>query len=324
LNGQIQLYEIQQQQKHINWKLVQTFPQEHPLNEISSLLQLNPNTLVSSSAWSSPSSNTDNVIVIWSKSKSSSSSCEYEPVQRITRKETGGDISRLVLINQKKEEEEEQFASCSYSYDSVLIWRRKGKGDKFQIKQKITNVINVSRFIYISQTNELIFESSSPYLLHIWSPSPSSSSSSNFVERQKIETSSSIWSLCQINDSNRNRIEFASGHWNGQIMIWSKEQQPQINYSLCKTLQPFNNNTVHGMIFINNNNEGFNHFLISCSYQENKIVIYKGEEEKEELKHERVTRLIPMSNGQFASGGDNQCLNIWSPSSFSSSSSSSS
>jgi hypothetical protein len=195
LNGQIQLYEIQQQQKHINWKLVQTFPQEHPLNEISSLLQLNPNTLVSSSAWSSSSSNPDdNVIVIWSKSKSSSSSLEYEPVQRITRKETGGDISRLVLINQKKEEEEEQFASCSYWDHSVFIWRRKGKGDKFQIKQKITNVINVWRLLYISQTNELIFESSSPYLLHIWSPSLSSSSSSNFVERQKIETSSSIWS----------------------------------------------------------------------------------------------------------------------------------
>jgi hypothetical protein len=40
-------------------------------------------------------------------------------------------------------------------------------------------------------------------------------------------------------------------------------------------------------------------------------------EEKEELEHKEVTRLIPMSNGQFASGGyrDNQCLNIWSPSS---------
>jgi hypothetical protein len=314
------LYSIQQQQQQINFKLVQTFPQEHRLNEISSLLQLNPNTLVSSA---SSSSNTDNVIVIWSKFKSSSSSLEYEPVQRITRKEAGvSGIQRLVIINQKKEEEE-VFASCSKWEDSVIIWTRRGKGgegDKFQIKQKITNVKYVLRLLYISQTNELIFDS--PSLLHIWSPS--SSSSSDFVEKQKIKTSSSICSLCQLNE-NRNRIEFASGHKNGQIIIWSKQQQINSEYSLCKTLQPFNH-LVDDIIFINYNNEGFNHFLMSCSYQENKIVIYKGEEkeEKEELEHINVRRLIPMSNGQFANGGGNKCLNIWSPFSSSSSSSSSS
>jgi hypothetical protein len=315
--GQIQLYSIQQQQQQINCKLIQTFPQEHSSSySITSIIQINPNTLISSpSAYSSPS---DNVIVIWSKSKSLfRSSLEYEPVQRITPKETGGGgIWRLVLINQKKEEEE-QFASCSPTDHSVLIWRRRGKGDKFQIKQKITNVKGVCRLLYISQTNELIFESYPSPLLQIWSPS--SSSSSNFVEKQKIETSSCIYSLCQLNDSNRNRIEFASGHSNGQIMIWSK-QINESNYSLSKTLQPFNNDhLVWDLIFINYN-EGFNHFLISCSGDENKIVIYKGEgfEEEEELEHKRVSRLIPMSNGQFASGGWNQCLNIWTPSSSSS------
>jgi hypothetical protein len=318
------MYSIQQQQQQINFKLIQTFPQEHSSNWITSIIQLNPNTLVSSS---SSFSNTDNSIVIWSKSKSSSSSfLEYEPVQRITLEETGnGRIDKLVLIKQKKEEEEEEeevFASCSSWAGSIIIWGRRGKGgkgDKFQIKQKITKVNYVCRLLYISQTNELIFASYSSYsFLQIWSPSPSSSSSSSsdFVERQKIETSSSdIYSLCQLNDSNRNRIEFASGHENGQIMIWSKQLQ-QINYSLCKTLQPFNR-PVHDIIFINYNNEGFNHFLISYSEDENKIVIYKGEEEeeKEELEHEYVYRLIPMSNGQFASGGANKCLNIWSPSS---------
>jgi WD40 repeat protein len=321
------LYEIQQQQQQINCKLIQTFPQEHPSScEIASIIQLNPNTLISSS--DSSSNPSDNVIVIWSKSKSKSlfrSSLEYEPVQRITQKETGGEgIERLVLIKQKNkedEEEEEVFASCSNLDNLVLIWRRGkgGKGDKFQIKQKITNLKGVCRLLYISQTNELIFNSDSSYpsLLHIWSTS-SSSSSSDFVERQKIETSDFIWSLCQLNE-NRNRIEFASGHLNGQIMIWSKQQQ-EINYSLCKTLQPFNT-YVTDIIFINNNE--FHHFLISCSYHENKIVIYKGEEEEEEeeedLEHERVWRLIPMSNGQFASGGRNKCLNIWSSSSSSSS-----
>jgi hypothetical protein len=197
--------------------------------------------------------------------------------------------------------------------NSIRIWR-KGKGE-FTTNQKLTNVKAVYRLLYISHTNELIFGSDSFLnLLQIWSPSPfSSSSSSDFVEKQKIETSSGIESLCQLNE-NRNRIEFASGHPYGQIMIWSK-QINESKYSLSKSLQPFND-LIYDLIFLNDNE--FN-FLISCSYHENKIVIFKGEKEKEEeLEHEGVRRLIPMSNGQFASGGSNQCLNIWSPSSSSS------
>ena len=85
------------------------------------------------SSWSDSDSfsPSDNVIVIWSKSKSSSL---YEPLQRITVKETGPNIRRLVLITQKKEEEEEEFASCSFDDHSIIIWRRV-KGE-FQIKQK--------------------------------------------------------------------------------------------------------------------------------------------------------------------------------------------
>jgi hypothetical protein len=67
----------------------------------------------------------------------------------------------------------------------------------------------------------------------------------------------------------------------------------------------------YDLIFLND--KGFD-CLIACSWHENKIKIFKGEE-GEELKHEGVNRLIPMSNGQFASGGWNQCLNIWRPSS---------
>ncbi len=314
------MFEIQQQ-----IKLIQTFPQEHSSDSsITCLLQINSNTIVSSASASS-SNPDDNVIVIWTKSKSKSF---YEPVQRITREEAGENINRLVLINQKKEGEEE-FASCSFGDHSIIIWRRE-KGDKFRIKQKLTNVNSVSvyRLLYISQTNELISGSDSfpSSLLQIWSTSPSSSSSSSssdFVERQKIKTSSPIYSLCQINrnDTKSRRIEFASGHENGQVMIWSKQQQianESNHYSLCKTLKPFNEGWVQDLIFINDNRF---ECLISCCYNENKIKIFKGEEE-EELEHEKVRRLILMSNGQFASGGYNQCLNIWSPSSSSLSSSS--
>jgi hypothetical protein len=319
------LYEIQQQQQQqikTTTKLLQTFPKEHPSNSITSLLQINTNTLTSAS-WSS-SNPDDNVIVIWSKSKSSS--LQYEPIQRITKKEAGGDIYHLVVMKQKKEgEEEEEFASCSSDDKSIIIWRR-GKGDegKFQIKQKIENVKHNYKLLYISLTNELISGSypfSSP-LLQIWSSSSSSSSpsspssSSDFVVRQKIKTTSPIWSLCQINKNDTSkRIEFASGHRNGLIMIWSKQQQINgSNHYSIRTLQPFKT-CVNDLILINDN--GRFDCLIACSHQENKIVIYKEGEEKEgeELEHKEVVSLIPMSNGQFASGGHNQCLNIWSPSS---------
>ncbi len=82
---------------------MQTFPQEHSSHWITSLIHLNSNTIVSASD-SLSSSLSDNVIVIWTKTKSKSSSL-YGPLQRITKKETGGTINSLVLITQKKEEE---------------------------------------------------------------------------------------------------------------------------------------------------------------------------------------------------------------------------
>ena len=93
----------------------------------------------------------------------------------------------------------------------------------------------VNRLLYISLTNELI-SGSLDSLLQIWS---STSSSSDFVERQNIESSSLIESLCQINENKNDPkiIEFAIEHEIGQIMIWSK-QINESNYSLCKTLQP--------------------------------------------------------------------------------------
>ncbi len=181
------MYEIHQQQHQ--FKLLQTFPQEHSSDYwISSLLQINPHTLISSSD-TMHANLSDIAIVIWSKSKSP----QYEPIQRITGNEAGGGIERLVLLSQKKEDEAKEFASCSRYVDgSIRIWRR-GKGDKFKIKQKITNVKNVQTLLYISFTNELISGYYCSPLLQIWSPS--SSSSSQYKERQKIETSSSIYSL---------------------------------------------------------------------------------------------------------------------------------
>ena len=67
------------------------------------------------------SAESDNVIVIWSKSQSKSSSL-YELMQRITRKETETLISKLVLLSQ------EEFASCSNK--SVIIWTQGRTGGR--------------------------------------------------------------------------------------------------------------------------------------------------------------------------------------------------
>jgi hypothetical protein len=307
------LYAIQQQQQQQQQqiKLLQKFPNEHSSSHwISCFIHINQNTLISSSSyWSS--SDSSNVIVIWSKSSSKSSSSLYEPMQRITPKETGLGVNKLVLLSQKKEEEE-AFASCSFG--SIIIWKR-GQGQKeFQIKQKIvTNVKNVRALLYISLTNELIFAPSSS-LLQIWK---SHSSFSDFVEKQTIQETSRIESLYQLNEKrNDSRIEFVSGYENGKICIWSKQQINGSKYSLIRTLQPFNHDndlgSVNDLIFINHIE--FN-FLIACSKDENKIKLFKEGEEVEELEHKGVGELILMSNGVFASGGSNQFLNIWSPSS---------
>jgi hypothetical protein len=92
-----------------------------------------------------------------------------------------------------------------------------------------------------------------------------SSSTSDLVEKQKIQTPSWVYSLCQINE-NRNRIEFASGHLNGQIMIWSKQINGSNHYSSIRTLQPFNNHDVDDLIFINDN--GRFDFLIVYQFHE--------------------------------------------------------
>jgi WD40 repeat protein len=125
---------------------------------------------------------------------------------------------------------------------------------------------------------------------------------------------SSVSSLVELNTNNNNQnktVEFASGHMCGEIKIWSKRILNSQSYSVLRRLQPFNNDQwVHDLLFLNEFN-----CLISCCSKENKIVIYrnKGEkEEKEELKHEQVSKLVKLRNGVFASGGS-RCLKIWTP-----------
>jgi len=98
------------------------------------IVQLDENNLISSSRGSYDFAcffDSDYVIVIWSKSSSSS----YKPIQGITseKAETKIGVDQLIVLN--KEGEEEEFASISYS--SLIIWTRKrNTSELFGIKQK--------------------------------------------------------------------------------------------------------------------------------------------------------------------------------------------
>jgi hypothetical protein len=313
----ITLYKID---KEMKLTLLQTFPKEHKSYSIDSLLQLNKNTLISASS-SYCFSGSDNIIVVWSKSKTSL----YEPIQRITKKETeeGEGVSKLISINRNKDEEE--FASSSPFNVSVTIWtrrrRRRCQEDEelFQIKQQIINENGSGwSLIYISSVKEIIFQNYTNFIQIF------QSSLSLFEKRQDLQMSSTdVISLVGLVVDNKdssslnnvqNRIEFASGHSSGQIMIWFKQinnSDAYTNYSLLKILKPFDASSVDDLMFIQELN-----CLIACSKHKDKIVIYKNkkeEEEKEELEHKKVTSLVQLRNGVFASGGEDQLLQLWTP-----------
>ena len=152
--GEMHLYEIEQQTK-VN--LMQTFPTEHPSRcWISSFLQPSENTLISSAYFFDPSLDSANAIVIWTKSKSTSS---YEPLQRIAQQEAGKMVAKLVLMKREdKYVEEEKFAS---SFHKMKRRRRRIQNKTKNNHRRLCHAISL-------YSNELISGScSSPSLLQI-------------------------------------------------------------------------------------------------------------------------------------------------------------
>jgi hypothetical protein len=312
------LYQIDKEQvKFTTQTLLQQFPQEHASLSINSLIQLNEMTLVSSadSFFSS-----DNSIVIWFRSQSSLS---YEPKQRITKNQTEGSVSKLIKLNS------DEFAASSFSMPIYLvqIWARSKQAndevdeEKFVIKQKIQANERCYSLLYISITNELICGSYNSIIIF--------AQSTLFEKRQEMYSasflSSDVSSLVELTNTTNTKddmnklVEFASGHSNGQVMIWRKTKIPKqanSNYSLIKSLQLFDY-FVADLLFVDDLN-----FLIACSSREGKIsIVYKYKESKGDLEHRDVARLIQLgggkNNGVFVSGGGGgggeDCLKIWEP-----------
>ena len=122
--------------------------------------------------------------------------------------------------------------------------------------------------------------------------------------KQIIQVESRVYSLCQIDEST-----FASGHYNGSIKIYSKSNNNNsfiFKYSIKQC-----NKSIYKLIYIKQKQ-----ILISSCYVENKIDIYKKEEEdcfklKETLQHNRVSYLVEKNNGMFISGGRDENIKIW-------------
>jgi hypothetical protein len=314
--GEIHLYKID---KEMKLTLSQKFPNEHNSLCISSLLDFDSNTLISSArSYIDPDSDTDQnsqiTIVIWSKSLSSPL---YKAKQRITVEETRIHeyVSKLVHLNN---EDFASFSPCSmFSNGTIAIWtkERRDEEEEEQIfhmnKQEIIRKGDTC-FLYILTTQEFIIG-------HSNSPFPSGHSiqiySSSLRREQELETSqySPVFSLVELSSKNK----FASGHENGEINIWSKSNSRR--YSHLKEIFSFwCRRPIHGyvsepmisdLLFISELK-----LLIWCSKSEDTIVIYKIEVERGDfLKHDKVKRLIHLRNGAFASGGTDGCLRLWSP-----------
>ena len=324
--GKIHLYKID---KEMKLTLSQKFPNEHNSISISSLLDFDSNTLISSARsyidydYYSEFDHSEITIVIWSKS-SSSSPLLYKAKQRITLKETCSSmyVSKLVRLNN------DEFTSFSpsspFSFGTIAIWtkERRSKRDEEQDEEQIFHIEKQGDmkgdtcFLYISTTQEFIIG-------HSNSPFPSGHSiqiyhSSNLGREKELETSqySPVFSLVELSSSkNRFDVKFASGHVNGQINIWSKSASRGYSHlkEIYSCLRRLHDNVYKPMIsdllFI----KEFN-LLIWCSNQEDAIVIYKIDVDRGEiLKHDKVGRLIHLRNGAFASGGTDGCLRLWTP-----------
>jgi hypothetical protein len=234
--GEIHLYKID---KEMKLTLSQKFPNEHNSLCISSLLDFDSNTLISSArSYIDPDSDTDQnsqiTIVIWSKSLSSPL---YKAMQRITVEETRIHeyVSKLVHLNN---EDFASFSPCSmFSNGTIAIWtkERRDEEEEEQIfhmnKQEIIRKGDTC-FLYILTTQEFIIG-------HSNSPFPSGHSiqiySSSLRREQELETSqySPVFSLVELSSKNK----FASGHENGEINIWSKSNSRR--YSHLKEIFSF-------------------------------------------------------------------------------------
>ncbi len=318
--GIIRLYKID---KEMKLTLSQKFPNEHNSICISSLLDFDSNTLISSARtyidYESDTDHESNVtIVIWSKS--SSSSPLYKAKQRITLKETCSYtyVSKLVRLNN------EEFTSFSPSsqltFGKIAIWtkERRSKRDEeqiFHIKKQI-KMKGDTCFIYISTIEEFIIGYSN-------SPFPSGHSiqiyySSFLFKIQELETSSysPVISLVELSsNSNKFDVKFASGHVNGEINIWSKRNSRGYSHlkEIFTSFRRLPNNDsipmISDLLFIKEYN-----LLISCSEVEGAIFIYKIDLDRGViLKQDKVVRFSLLRNGAFASGGRDGCLRLWTP-----------
>ena len=129
--------------------------------------------------------------------------------------------------------------------------------------------------------------------------------------KQIIQTKEgSVWSLCQIDESS-----FATGNGNGSIQIYSKSNTNNNLFKLIYSVKQCNS-LIRSLIFIKEKQ-----ILISSCPKENKIDIYKKEEEdcfklKETLQHKDVYALVETNNGMFISGSLNdKNIKIWQSSS---------
>jgi len=286
LYGDIHLFETK------SFQIKQKFQKKHS-SYVKSLIELNSNEIISSSD--------DETIIIWSKNNNNSNLFELFKILN----EHSDYVWDLIKI--PNDNDLLSFGSCSRD-KTIILWNKQFKS---QIKLEYSS--SLFCLLFLEDTKELIAGSFDSCILIFNLNEIINKNNKN--PKQIINTKERyVFTLCKIN-----KTTFASGHYNGSILIHKLNSNNNI-YELIQKIKESNKN-ISKLIYIKRN-----HLLISCCYRENKINIFQLKKEKEEefklketLQHKEVETLVEMSNEIFLSGGYDKNIKIWHLSSSSSS-----
>ena len=204
--GDIHLFETK------SFQIKQKFQKKHS-SFVTSLIELNSNEIVSSSG--------DKTIIIWSKNNNNSNLFELFKILN----EHSSDVWDLIKI--PNDNDLLSFGSCS-SDRTIILWNKQFKS---QIKLEYSNLLLC--LLFLEDTKELIVGSLDSCIL-IFNLNEIINKNNKNPKQIINRKEDLVWSLCQIN-----KTTFASGHYNGSILIHKLNSNNNI-YELIQKIKESN------------------------------------------------------------------------------------
>jgi len=274
---------------------------------VTCLIQLNRNYLATSSF--------DKKIMIWFNDTTIS---KHEDIPSYKHVETLNEHLDIVLtlcnltpILKGNNHERKELRMASSSTDKkIIIWSALFSDQKlgnFEAKQILNGHSDVAYSLLFFEEKQVFVSGSVDENIIFWSYN---SQNEQYFQIQTLQTNSGVWSLTELSKN----LEFASGHENGSIKIWSYKQE---EFYLRQSLDNQHSDTIHCLLHLDNGD------LISASPNDtNKINIYYFNLFENEfiLKQSLnkinfpITSLVKLTDGLFASSNfEDMSIKIWTP-----------